>query len=155
MRNTKLASISNLSDITAALSHYDGLHSYISQLDSSQEGCKTIYERLVKHSRDGKYVDHVSYDVWSNIDLHIVDQMWGSTSCGWGGMGGAAMTNSYTMVIENSALSIACIYYGGKLAYILDMDKNYSELVSKGYNSLPGINEIKYEDLTALYIFKR
>lgn len=155
MTNVKLASISNLSDITAALAHYDGLCSYTSQLDPSQEGCKTLYERLVKHSKDGKYVDHVSYDVWSSIDLHIVEQLWGSTSCGWGGMGGAAMTNSYTMVIENSKLSIACVYYNGKLAYILDMDKNYIDLVSKGYRRLPGISSIKSLGLTSLYISKR
>lgn len=155
MRNTKLASISNLSDITAALAHYDGLCSYTSQLDPAQPGCKTIYERLVKHSKDGKYVDHISYDVWSDINLHIVNQMWGSTAGGWGGIGGAAMSNYYTMVIENSTLSIACVYYNGQLAYILDMDKNYNELVSNGYNRLPGISGIKSKGLTALYVSKK
>lgn len=155
MRNAKLASISNLSDMTSALNHYDGLCSYISQLDPSQAGCKTIYERLVSHSKDGRYADHASYDVWSDINLHIVDQMWGSTAGGWGGLGGAAMSNYYTMIIENSSLSIAFIYYGGELAYIVEMDKAYHELIAKGYNRLPGISSIKTNGLTALYISKK
>lgn len=155
MRNTKLASVKNISDITATIAHYDGLCSYISQLDPSQEGCKTIYERLVSHSKDGKYADHNSYEVWSNVDFHMIDQLWGSTAGGWGGIGGAAMSNYFTIVIENKPLSISCIYYGGKLAYILDMEKNYSKFISNGYNHLPGISSIKSKGLTPLYVSKR
>lgn len=46
-------------------------------------------------------------------------QMWNSTACGYGGIGGAAMTTAYTIVV--SFRGVSCVYFGcGRLAYALD-----------------------------------
>lgn len=56
----------------------------------------------------------------SVTDLEIIHfpQTWGSTSIGFGGMGGAAMTTAYTTVIlcrENAA-----VFFGGRYCYSVD-----------------------------------
>lgn len=53
-------------------------------------------------------------------DLEIIHfpQTWGSTSIGFGGMGGAAMTKAYTTVIlcrDNAA-----VFFGGRHCYSVD-----------------------------------
>lgn len=44
-------------------------------------------------------------------------QMWGSTALGFGGIGGAAMTTAYTIVLQTS--SQIAVYFGGRFAYVL------------------------------------
>lgn len=44
-------------------------------------------------------------------------QTWGSTALGHGGMGGAAMTTAYTIVLECYALQEYLVYFGGTLCY--------------------------------------
>lgn len=48
-------------------------------------------------------------------------QLWGSTALGFGGIGGAAMTRAYTVVVRLSDASGSSIgvYWGGKHAYTL------------------------------------
>ena len=60
------------------------------------------------------------------------------------------MTKSYTVIIENGLSGFACIYYNGQLAYICEMDEKYQEVISKGYDRLPGCNPYQ-EKLTILY----
>lgn len=43
-------------------------------------------------------------------------QMWGSTALGFGGMGGAAMTPAYTVIVKGPA-GDACVYFMGRFAY--------------------------------------
>ena len=51
--------------------------------------------------------------------LAMFPQMWGSTSLGFGGIGGAAMTSAYTVAIEGPQGSVA-MYFGGRYAYQVD-----------------------------------
>lgn len=50
------------------------------------------------------------------VDVQLFPQWWGSTALGYGGIGGAAITNAYTVVVSTEAE--ACVYFGsGRLAY--------------------------------------
>lgn len=50
------------------------------------------------------------------VDVQLFNQLWGSTALGYGGLGGAAMTNAYTVVVSHAGNS--CVYFGGgRLAY--------------------------------------
>jgi len=49
-------------------------------------------------------------------------QTWGSTALGYGGLGGAAMTPAYTVVVQGPEGHLA-VYWNTSLAYILDPGK--------------------------------
>lgn len=51
----------------------------------------------------------------------LFPQTWGSTALGYGGMGGAAITTAYTVVVRTRAS--ACVYFGqsGRLAYLVNL----------------------------------
>lgn len=53
------------------------------------------------------------------VDCVMFQQMWGSTALGFGGLGGAAMTSAYTVVITGP-MGDACVYFGGRFAYRVD-----------------------------------
>jgi hypothetical protein len=44
-------------------------------------------------------------------------QTWGSTALGHGGMGGAAVTTAYTIVLECYATDEFLVYFGGQYCY--------------------------------------
>ena len=53
-------------------------------------------------------------------DIEVVgmfNQLWGSTALGFGGIGGQAMTNAYTVVL--SCGTEHAVYFGGRFAYKL------------------------------------
>jgi hypothetical protein len=49
-------------------------------------------------------------------------QTWGSTALGHGGMGGAAMTTAYTIVLECYATREFLVYFGGQVCYKVNRD---------------------------------
>lgn len=56
------------------------------------------------------------------VEVVMFPQGWGSTALGYGGIGGAAMTPSYTVIIQEG--QCYCVYFGGgRLAYRLDYSK--------------------------------
>jgi hypothetical protein len=62
-----------------------------------------------------------------DVEVFMFPQTWGSTVLGYGGIGGSAITTSYTVVI--SLHGTACVYFGGdRLAYRLD----FNELSAEG-----------------------
>lgn len=89
----------------------------------------------------------------NEIDISVFVQSWGSTSCGWGGIGGSAMTSSYTIVIENPYHEVFAVYYDGRCAYIAKMDSKWKAYKDKNYKMLPGLNQDNSADkeLTILY----
>ena len=48
-------------------------------------------------------------------------QTWGSTALGHGGMGGAAMTTAYTVVLECQHTQEFLVYFGGQYCYKVSM----------------------------------
>lgn len=126
--------IQEISNITAALSHFGGLASYLPQLDYKDPVLQAFCQALQDKHKVKKWYE-VPFGDWDRIDFHVSLQMWGSTATGWGGMGGAAMTEQYTVVVENSYLGIAGIYWGGQLAYLVEMNvKYYDYIKTRGYN---------------------
>jgi hypothetical protein len=47
-------------------------------------------------------------------------QTWGSTALGHGGVGGAAVTTAYTVVLECRATEEFLVYFGGEMCYKVD-----------------------------------
>ena len=45
--------------------------------------------------------------------MYMFTQTWGSTALGFGGIGGAAMTTAYTIVLRSHMNGEYCIYFGG------------------------------------------
>lgn len=136
----KISDISNVADIINSISKFSELVNYFPQLSTEQR------DSLNKcWSEDGKfsrYTDSNLYKNWDRINLHIVDQIWGSTACGYGGMGGAAMTSKYNIIFENTMLNILFVYWDGKLAYVLDNKDN-----SLIFNRLPSIKNVEKDKL--------
>jgi hypothetical protein len=61
------------------------------------------------------------------VEVVMFPQTWGSTALGYGGIGGAAMTPAYTVVVSYE--NHMCVYFGcGRLAYKLD----YAEMSPEG-----------------------
>lgn len=56
-----------------------------------------------------------------DLQVDLFEQLWGSTALGYGGIGGAAMTSAYTVVVRTP--EVACIYFGGSgLAYCVALN---------------------------------
>lgn len=126
MRNT-INSISVIRDIASAIEHHNQLADY--------------YTSVVPFEGDWFRSDFLR--TWSDVNLHVVNQTWGSTSCGWGGMGGAAISSKYNIILEHTREKLLFVYWDGQLAYILDnKDDNYK------FNRMP----YRDKDLNALYI---
>jgi hypothetical protein len=55
----------------------------------------------------------------SEVRVTMFHQVWGSTALGYGGIGGAAMTPAYTVIVNFNEVS--CVYFAnGPLAYTID-----------------------------------
>ena len=60
------------------------------------------------------------------VEVVMFPQTWGSTALGYGGIGGAAMTPAYTVVVSYE--NHMCVYFGGgRLAYRLDYNQMSQE----------------------------
>lgn len=100
-------------------------------------------DEIIKNWITEKEIDIYSdefYKKWSEIDISCFSQLWGSTACGWGGLGGAAMTTNYTVAIYNKNFNIIVVYWSGKLAYCVEVTEEslimLKEKKMPGYNSL-------------------
>lgn len=66
-------------------------------------------------------------------DIEVVGmfaQTWPSTALGFGGLGGAAMTPAYTIVLK--CQSEYCVYFGGRLAYcVINPSKKFKQDVAE------------------------
>lgn len=121
MGNNKIT-IKDLAEFHTAYSHYISLQSYFPHLDSKQiEKLNAIWTE--NGSYEGPYWDCKMLKNWEDVNIHITSQTWGSTSCGWGGIGGAAMTTSFNFIIHQKITNLYFVYWGGKLAYIIEKDK--------------------------------
>ena len=62
------------------------------------------------------------------LEVIMFPQTWGSTATGYGGMGGAAMTSTYTIIVCYK-MTTYCVYFGcGRLAYKL----NWADMTPSG-----------------------
>ena len=63
-------------------------------------------------------VSRIRRPMSDELEVVMFLQTWGSTATGYGGMGGAAMTSAYTIIVSDQRCH--CVYFGcGRLAYKL------------------------------------
>jgi hypothetical protein len=81
------------------------------------------------------------------VRVMMFAETWGSTACGYGGMGGAAMTPAYTVIVSYGGVS--AVYFGcGRLAYLVD-HRDQSKKGRERFNadiSRPGMASCGQED---------
>lgn len=72
-----------------------------------------------------------------DLQFYCWPQVWGSTTCGFPGIGGAAMTSALTCVFIESQTGAAAVYHAGRFAYFV---KGPSDRFWNGMNgfNLPG-----------------
>ena len=51
--------------------------------------------------------------------VYVFPQIWGSTALGFSGIGGQAMTNAYTTVVEDINSNYYGVFFGTRMAYII------------------------------------
>lgn len=67
--------------------------------------------------RDGSIGTHRPHE--DLISVYHFPQTWSDTSLGFGGVAGQAFTRAYTTVIVNDANRVACVYFAGRFAYLV------------------------------------
>ena len=129
--------LQEMTQVMTALNSYREMGTWIGGSCRDQPALKEWYDKQLEMYGDKKkYIGQQWYDTWTDADMHIVNQTWSSTACGWGGIGGAAMTSAYTVVIVNYNMKIVCIYWGGKLAYIAELNEKVNTCK---WESFPGL----------------
>ena len=60
-------------------------------------------------------------------------QTWASTALGFGGLGGAAMTTAYTIILKSDYGLGYCVYFQGRFAYRIDQpnDRFFQDINNK------------------------
>lgn len=76
-----------------------------------------IQERFLNSIQPVLQQNSVRYPTFEIIAVFA--QTWGSTALGFGGIGGCAMTKAYTTVILNEDLGCVGVFFGERLAYII------------------------------------
>lgn len=73
------------------------------------------WEHFSKTKQD-RFIEQVRRPTKYDIEvIAMFPQTWGSTALGFGGIGGAAMTTAYTIVIRHGIEF--CVYFGERFAY--------------------------------------
>ena len=139
-------------DLQKAIAEYLKLAYTFTQITSGEaaEPLREFWRRAVVKRDENTWLNEGEHRGWLAFDVHMVRQMWGSTAGGWPGMGGAAMSEYYTTIIENPEYGFVCVYYGGRLAYICEMDDKYKEFMGQRLKFLPSISESR-KKLTVLF----
>ena len=75
-------------------------------------------------------------------------QMWGSTACGFGGIGGAAMTRAQTIVAYVPGIDIFAVYHRGEFAYLLENPtlKFYDDMRNRELSGAAHLQTAGYHD---------
>lgn len=93
--------------------------------------CESIYSAVYKDLADLEYdyrapgsdptskIKKLRRPAPFDCDVVMFSQVWGSTALGFGGIGGAAMTSAYTVIVFGPS-GDAAVYFGGRLAYHID-----------------------------------
>jgi hypothetical protein len=150
MRKPEL-DIKTFSEVMTAVDHYNSLPNYFTQLDQSQKETLTAFwNELYGNNWKREMAD---YENWKRPNIHIVMQSWSNGACGWGGIGPAAITSNWTVVIENIHAGFFAVYWDGRLAYIAKLDELSTRYSTAGYRSLPALNHVQ-DQLTVIYQYK-
>jgi hypothetical protein len=119
-------STSALNDLAFAL------HDSVNRFTKPLQPCgKTVRELMKQKGLGFLDAQEKAHKVPREIRTHEIEriemfqQTWGSTSLGFGGMGGASMTTAN--VIIASYHGQACVYFGSRFAYIVPHSPELAE----------------------------
>lgn len=70
-----------------------------------------VQERIMQE--DSNYNPELDFE---HVCVESWQQMWGDTSCGFGSIGGAALTNASTILVYYGT-RFFCVYHAGRYAY--------------------------------------
>jgi hypothetical protein len=118
-----------LNSLYFALSHavYEGFPEYTYEDRDWEHFRKTKEDKRIIKSRK-----HTEDD----ITVVMFPQAWGSTTLGFGGIGGQATTTAYTIVLKSQQEAGYCVYFGGRFAYrIKKPNKKFFEDLHSQYMS--------------------
>lgn len=122
-----------------AQSYYDCIHNQVRtimyQKKDWPKSKETDSEVFVVTSRPANEMDVELFSAFS--------QMWGSTALGFGGIGGAAMTNAYTTIYRHEHNFY--VYFGGRFAYVINKPNGYFYEDLKNMNLTDVKGKFKYE----------
>ena len=118
---------------------------YINCVSDANVRARSLYMSLCD-----KYDYHAQERILNKADIFQWVQGWGSTACGFGGIGGAAMTDADCVVVEfnsrfNIYLNLACVYHNGRFAYSCKINDAYKEMVKN--RSMVGQADAENTDL--------
>jgi hypothetical protein len=69
-------------------------------------------------TKEDKRITKLAKHSPSDLIVHAMfPQSWSSTSLGFGGVGGQAITTAYTVIIESDYCLGFCVYFNGRFAY--------------------------------------
>lgn len=68
---------------------------------------------------EGPMIEKTRRPTPADVEVRVFPQMWGSTALGYGGLGGAAMTKAYSIVVSSADAHAVYFGNGGRLAYLV------------------------------------
>lgn len=87
----------------------------------SREEKAALYEKERSTGQaEGPFIEKTRRPTPHGCSIVMFPQTWGSTALGFGGIGGQAITNAYTTIVECDHTGYRAVYFGGgKLAYLV------------------------------------
>lgn len=118
------------------------------------------WNKMSKEERDDAFKNntvptttHTRRPYTDEVNVTLFNQTWGSTALGYDGIGGSAMTDAYTVVVE--FLSVYCVYFGcGHLAYKIDAGQLDNESLEKFQKHMDTRNMPGQHEMRKKYKFK-
>lgn len=95
------------------------------------------YRKTKEDTRITKQAKHRAYDL---VVFAMFPQTWSSTTLGFGGVGGQAITPAYTIIIESTHGMGYCVYFGGKFAYRIEKpnDHFFGDVINQRMREVTG-----------------
>lgn len=115
----------------------------VSVLDYAALGKLTVEQRLkLSPEEKQKYmvIEKRPIESHSIYVYAMFPQVWGDSSCGFGGMAAQAITNAYTVVVcTDFDSTLFAVYFGGKFAYLVKnpTQEFFDDLQNRRLASLP------------------
>lgn len=90
----------------------------------SREEKASLYQRERESGQvEGPFVEKTRRPTPYDCEVVMFPQSWGSTALGFGGVGGAAMTTAYTVIVECHRSGASAVYFGGRFAYLVESNR--------------------------------
>jgi hypothetical protein len=129
-----------INDLHHALAHaqYQGFPEFEYEDRDWEHYRKTKEDKIIVKSRK-----HSPHDI---TVFAMFTQTWSSTALGFGGLGGAAITSAYVVVLDSHQGKGFCVYFGGRFAYHIQKpnDNFFGDVINRGMADVKNANK-RYE----------